>query len=101
MSNRLIAVIEQGEEESFAYGIETTNWGSAPSGMIVKAYDISDGGYTDVSSTVLSGSASIEGDIITLPVLSGLTAGKTYRIEIKFTAGGNTFEPFLIVECRK
>ncbi|MBI5877698.1 MAG: hypothetical protein HZB53_08615 [Chloroflexi bacterium] len=45
-----------------------------------------------VSATVLTGSASATGDVVTPPVLSGLTADHIYRLVIQFTAGGNTFQ---------
>ena len=74
--------LEQGIDEQITYNLTTTPWGSSPTAVTVKAYDITDGAYADVTSTVLSGEASVSGDVITLPSLESLTAGKRYRVEI-------------------
>jgi len=92
--------IVQGVDEEVVYMLTTTPWGSAPIGVSVKAYDMSDP-WTDVSATVLSGSPSVSGDVITLPILKSLTEGKRYRIEIKFTAGGNVFEAWFEVGAER
>lgn len=90
----------QGEDEQIAYTVTTTNWGSDPSSVTVKAYDESNA-MTDVTSTVLSGDASATDDVITCPVLKSLTAGHRYRVEVKFTCSGNVFECYFVVEGEK
>ena len=98
MTNRKVGdVIFQGTDEEIAYSMTTTNWGSDPTDVVVKAYDISSASRVDVTATVLSGSASVTGDVITLPKLKALTAGTPYRIEVKFTSGGNIYEPYVVV----
>lgn len=92
--------IKQGVDESIVYTITTTNWGSSPASVAVKAYDTTNEN-TDVTSTVLSGSASVVGDVITLPTLTALTVDHTYRIEVKFTCGTSTFEAYMIVSAEK
>ena len=87
--------IVQGADEEIVYTLTTTPWGSTPIGETVKAYDTSDN--SDVTATVFSGSTSVSGDVITLPILKSLTAGEIYRIEIQFTAGGNVFEAWFEV----
>ena len=99
MTDRLIGKYTQGDDETIIYSITTTSWGSSPSNVVVKAYDVTGGTRTDVSETVLSGTASVDGDVITLPAVTGLTAGKGYRIEVKFDSGGNTFEPYIEIEA--
>ena len=93
--------IKQGEDESLVYTITTTPWGSSPTGIAVKGYEIAQNGQrTDVTSTIMpTGSASAAGDVITLPAITALTAGKNYRIEVKFTSGSNTFEPYFMIEA--
>lgn len=88
------STLYQGNDEEIVYSLTTTAWGSTPTSVSVKAYEISTGARTDVSSTVLSGTASVNGDIITLPVLKSLTAGNVYRVEVKFTSGSNVYEPY-------
>jgi len=90
--------LSQGVDEAIAYNITSTPWGSSPTSIAVVAYDVTLGGRTDVSVTVLVGVASAVGDVITLPRLQSLTADKTYRIEVKFVCSGNTFEAFFYVE---
>jgi hypothetical protein len=81
---------EQGVEESRPYILDTSPWGGSPSSPVVKLYYDSD--LTDVSLTNLSGSASIAGDNITTPVVTGLAEDILYRLEIKFVTNGRTEE---------
>ena len=89
----------QGVDEQIVYSLTTTNWASSPTSPSVKAYDASDG-YTDVTATVLSGSASVAGDVITLPKVKSLTLGHLYRIEVQFTVAGvaTPFEAYVQIE---
>ena len=88
----------QGVDEIIAYKITTTPWASTPVISAVTVYDITAGTRTDVSTTVMpAGSNSVTGDIITLKPLKLLTDGHVYRVEVAFTSGGNTFEPWFIV----
>jgi len=91
--------LKQGVDEEIAYTLTTTPWGSTPSDVAVTAYEGSS--FTVVTSTVLSGSPSINGDVITTPVVKSLTAGKAYRIEIKFTVGGNIMECYFELEAKR
>lgn len=88
--------LAQGADESIAYTLTTTPWGSSPGSVSVKAYNVTAGG-TDVTATVLSGSASVASNVITLPTLASLTAGNLYRLEIKFTCSGNIFEAYAYI----
>lgn len=89
----------QGIDESIAYTLTTTPWGSTPTSISVKAYETP--AMTDVSATVLSGSASVTGDVITLPLLGNLVEGQEYRVEVKFTCSGNIFEAYFFVEAER
>jgi hypothetical protein len=89
----------QGVDETIVYTLTTTPWGSTPTSLAVTAYDVTYPQRTDVGTTVLTGSASATGDVITLPALHALTAGHQYRIEIKFTCSGNIFEAYLLVDA--
>ena len=90
---------KQGTDEAIYYKLTTTPWGSTPTSTAAATYDITGGGRTDVTSTVMSGSTSVTDDIITLPKLSTLTAGHLYRVEVKFTVSSNIFECFFEVEA--
>ena len=89
----------QGADEKIPWQLTTTPWGSTPTSIVVKAFDITDGGRDEVTSTVLSGTASAAGDVITCPVLQSLTAGNWYRLEIQFVAGGVTWEAYAIIQA--
>lgn len=95
--------VQQGAAEEIAYDLTITPWGSEPTNVTVAAFDITQGAYADVSSDVLTTEAAgISGDVITLPVLSGLTAGKRYRVEVEFeTADGHVLEAYLVVEAER
>lgn len=92
--------LKQGSDEEIAYSLTTTPWGSTPSAVLVKAYDASNA-FTDVSDTVLEGNPTVSDDVITTPVVKALIEGKTYRIEIKFTTGGNVLECHFELEARR
>ena len=98
---------EQGTDESIVYTLNVNNWGSSPSSPSVAVYSLKkDGDYddidADVTSTVMpSGSASVNGDVITWPALTSLTKGVTYRMEMKFTISGNVFEAYAIIKCER
>lgn len=83
------APLYQGEDEDIPYTLTTTPWGSSPTGVSVV---IKDNDGVDVSSTHLTGSPSVAGDVITLPNVHSLTVGEEYRLEIAFTAGGIGWE---------
>ena len=79
----------QGADEQIAYTLTTTPWGNTPTSVAVV---LKNSAGTDVSSTCLSGSASVSGDVITTPIVKSLTADAQYRLEIKFTISGNIVE---------
>ena len=89
-----------GADESIVYTLTTTPWGSSPGTISAKVFSIaSSGARTDVTATVMpSGSASAVGDVISLPAITGLTAGTLYRVEVKFTCSGNVFEAYAYIK---
>ena len=91
--------LTQGKDEVIVYKLATSNWGSSPTGVEVKLFDVTAGAYSDVSVTSLSGAATVSGDEITLPAVQALSAGHDYRLEIKFTSGANTFECWLLIHA--
>jgi hypothetical protein len=84
--------LPQGVDEIIAYTVDTTPWGGYTSDAAVILKD-SDG--EDVSGDNLSGAPSEAADVITTPLVYGLTAGENYRLEILWVYSGNTFETFL------
>ena len=90
----------QGIDEQVAYTITTTPWGTTPSAVAVKAYNVTTG-FTDVTATVLSGAASVIGNVITTPLVKSLTEGTLYRIEVKFTCSGNILECYFEIQAER
>lgn len=87
----------QGVDEEIIYSLTTTAWGSSPTSVSVKVFDATTA-KVDVTATVMPvNTPSVLGDVITLSPLKALTVGRSYRIEIKFSAGGNIFECYGVV----
>lgn len=87
----------QGSDESIVYTLTTTPWGSSPGTITAAIYEVDGDTYTDKTSTNMTGSPSAVGDVITLPAVHSLTAGKLYRVEVKFICSGNTFEAYAYI----
>lgn len=88
--------LKQGADEQIYYTLTTTPWGSSPAAVAVV---LKDSTGLDVSSTKLSGAASVSGDVITLPKVTSLTAGSNYRLEVKFTVSQNVCEAWADIYC--
>ena len=91
----------QGEDEEIKYSITTTPWGDSPTSITVVAKEVTGDDWDVVTGDVLSGSASVSGDVITLPTLKDLTKGNIYRIEIKFTVNGNILECYFDIKAER
>ncbi len=100
MSSRYVkeGLQTQGVDEKVIYTITTTPWGTSPASLAAVVKDES-AANQDVTSTVMPGTPSAVGDVITLPQLKSLTAGHLYRVEVKFDANGNTLECFFEVQA--
>ncbi len=94
--------VAQGVEEIIAYTLDTAEWGGTPTSPSVVVYDVTDGGYDDVTSTVMpTNSPSVSDDVITLSALKLLTIESKYRIEVKFVTSGNTLEAYAIIDAER
>lgn len=90
----------QGPNESIAYSITTTPWGSGPSSVSCYLYDVTDtSSDVNVTSTKLSGSVSTTSDVITTPNVVSLVAGHMYRMDVRFTSGTNIYEAIVRIRC--
>ena len=88
---------EQGTAEAIPYQENTNPWGGSPTNVAVTVIDQSND--TDVTSTGMSGTASVSGNWITLPTLSSLTAGRSYRVNVKFTTSKGTLVGHAFVDA--
>lgn len=87
----------QGVDESIAYTLDVTAVGSSPSSVSVVVKDVTNS--ETVTATVMpTGSASVSGNVITLPALKLLTADVLYRVEVKYTISGNILESYFYVQ---
>jgi hypothetical protein len=94
----------QGVDESICYTVTTTPWGSAPADVSFKVFlqvSQSQPSYADVTASVAPGEASADGDVITLPAIGNLAEGATYRVEVKFSAGGNVYECYFYIDAQR
>jgi hypothetical protein len=84
----------QGASEAVVYTITTTPWMTGPLSATAKIeqYQPTTRLFTDVTATCMAGSCTINGDVITLPVVSKLTEGEMYLVSVAFSKGANTLE---------
>ncbi len=93
-------LLTQGVNEQIAYTLTTTPWGSSPTSACVAVYDVVPGDtHLDVSASCLLGVPTVNGDIITLPVLRSLTRGHIYQLQIKFVVSNNILEAFAMIQA--
>ncbi len=89
----------QGADEAISYHLLCTP--PAVSVGTVKVYDETNAS-ADVTTTVMpAGSASVSGGNIILPLLRNLTAGHLYRVDVQYSDGTNTLEPYMRVEAER
>ena len=94
-------VQEQGAEEEITYTLTVpTTWGTPTGTPTVKGYSYASGVYTDVTTTIFpAGSATVDGQVITLPECKSMTEGVRYRVEVKFsTSEGGVLEAYAWID---
>jgi len=90
--------VKQSPSETVQYDLTTTNVGSTPTSPTVTVTDMTRN--LTVTSTVLSGSATVSGDVLTFK-LTAMIENHSYRANIRFTIGTEVYERYLIVRCGK
>lgn len=87
--------VKQGADEAIRYRIACT---PAPVSVVaVNVYDETVD-YADVTATCMpAGSATINDGSIVLPLLQNLTIGHSYRVEVQYSDGISTIEPWIRV----
>lgn len=86
--------VRVGETLNWSFAI--TPWAASGSSPSVSAVRTDTG--ADVTSLILSGTATIVGTTYTLPVAAGWIVNVEYRITCQFASGGNILRPFFIVQ---
>jgi hypothetical protein len=89
----------QGEDEIIAYTVDVAAIG-VPTSPVVVVKDVAAGSV--VTSTVMSPNVpTVEGSVITLSPLRALTAGRLYRVEVKYVVEANTLESYFYVQAQE
>lgn len=89
----------QGVDEIIAYTVDVTAVG-VPALPVVVVKDVAAGSV--VTSTVMPINVpSIDGSVITLSPLKLLTAGRLYRVEVKYVVNANTLESYFYVQAQE
>lgn len=91
--------LRQGSEESIKYSIVISDRGSPVQSGAIKLYQLPS--MTDVTSTNVADTVTVEYSptSVSLPLISGLTEGAVYRLEVKTPIGSNTYEWFAEIYC--
>lgn len=102
MSNRerefIASPWRQGEDEARPYVWDVSSWGfTAVDSAAVALKNVTNPDAVTDASDLISGSAGIDGTTVTTGVVSGLTAGQIYRLEIKVTQGSRTEEAWGLI----
>lgn len=86
----------QGEDEAVAYTLDVSRVGNSPTSVSVTVKNATTG--EDVTDEVMpTNMPSVSGNVITLSHLRNLTKDVIYRVEVKYTIAGNTFENYFFV----
>ena len=91
---------EQGINEGVIYQVATTNWGGSPSSPDFDIFD-EDDYSTSLKATLSSGAATVSGDSVILPKISGGTERKIYRVFVSFISGGNDLEGYFRIQFKR
>ena len=83
----------QGKDESLPYTFEWSSIGTPTTPVVA----IKDAALTDKTATLIAGAASVVGTTVVTGIVSGLTAGQSYRLECKITIAGSTYEAYLVI----
>jgi hypothetical protein len=93
---------EQGEDERIHYTLDTTPWGATESLLPVNPVTtIKDEDGEDVSDEHLEGDSTVDGTVVTTPLVVGLIRDLDYRIEVLFDLGFDTYEAYGIIKAKE
>jgi len=82
----------QGIDEQIVYSFDFSAIGE-PTSPTVVIYDV--GSNANMSSTLLSGTASVSGSAVLTPTVSGLSPNHEYKLVCKATVSGNDLSYYL------
>jgi hypothetical protein len=85
----------QSSDEVRKYSLDLSDF-TSPSSPVVTATNLTS--TFDATSSVVTGAGAIVGTNLEFTI-SNLEAINRYKIDMKFTDGTETFEPYLIIDC--
>lgn len=86
--------LTQSTTEEIPYIIDCAAWDTTPTSPVVDSV-IDETSGTDVKATVMpSGTPSVTGSKIILPLLKSLTLGRNYRPEVRYTGSNSSRKEF-------
>ena len=87
--------IDQGKNEVKSYDFPFADWGTPTTPTVVLKDDFGN----DITSTNVTGSASVASTTVTTGLVSGLKAGFRYWLFCKVVISGETFEQWCEIHC--
>ena len=95
--------IRQGEDEALTYTVDFSQWGTGFTTPSAKIYSLNEStkALTEVTDTNMSGSATVDADVVTLPNIFGLTDGVRYRVEVQAVLASDTYEAYFWIEAER
>lgn len=95
-----LLIQHSGESIVRTVDFDETTTAASVSSPSVTVYE--EGSETDITSTVMpTNSPSVASLVVTLSLLTALTAGKTYRVEVTVSDGTNTLISYHRVFCER
>lgn len=87
----------KGEEIVYSINVPST-WTKTVNTASAKIYDQTG---TDLTSSLMTGAATVAGQVVSLPRVKSLTDGIKYTVRVSFTdASSQVFEAFFYVMCQ-
>ena len=83
----------QGQDEAIQYRLNCT----PPAASVIAVTVWDETTVEDVTGDVTTGTATVSSGAVLLPVLHSLTARHVYRVEVRYSDGTNTLEPYFVV----
>lgn len=93
----LEGIQEQSTAESVSYIVNTLPWGGTPTNPVIDIFDEEDL-TTSLSSTHLTGSATVNGDNVATKVVGSLVEDVIYRMTVQFVSNGNTLQGYVRIQ---
>lgn len=89
----------QGVDEAIAYRVLCDP--AAVSVGAVTVYDETDASKDVTAAVMPSGTPTVSGGNVLLPLLQDLTEGHLYRVEVRYSDGTSTLEPYFCVRAER